>query len=91
MNETTTDDIDDVDEEDLDDVEDDDDEDDDDDEVDPDDDNDNDNDGAVDAAGAEPVALYDRDAIESADDTGLIASEELTANALILQGINGKT
>jgi len=81
MNETTTDDIDDVDEEDLDDVEDD--------EVDPDDDNDND--GAVDAAGAEPVALYDRDAIESADDTGLIASEELTANALILQGINGKT
>ncbi len=37
-----------------------------------------------------PTALYERDGIESADDTGLIAGEELITNAQILQGINGK-
>jgi hypothetical protein len=44
----------------------------------------------VDEADDEPSALYERDGIESADDTGLIAGEELITNAQILQGINGK-
>jgi hypothetical protein len=44
----------------------------------------------VDEDDDEPTALYDTGGIESADDTGLIAGEELTTNALILQGINGK-
>ncbi|MGB8266635.1 MAG: hypothetical protein WCE44_09960 [Candidatus Velthaea sp.] len=32
--------------------------------------------------------VYDREGIESADDTGLIAGEELITNAQILQGLN---
>jgi hypothetical protein len=44
----------------------------------------------VDEDDDEPTALYDPDGIESADDTGLVAGEELITNALILQGINGK-
>jgi len=72
---TTTDDIDDTEDEDLDDEDDD----DADDAVDD-----------VDADDAGVTALYDRDGIESADDTGLIAGEELITNALILEGINGK-
>jgi hypothetical protein len=43
----------------------------------------------VDEAGHEPAALYDR-GIESADDTGLIAGEELITNAQILEGLSGK-
>jgi len=73
---TTTDDIDDTEDEDLDDEDDD----DTDDAV---DDVDEDDDGAA--------ARSDRDGIESADDTGLIAGEQLITNALILEGINGKS
>jgi len=44
----------------------------------------------VDEDDDDPTARYERDGIESADDTGLIAGEELITNAQILQGINGK-
>ena len=34
--------------------------------------------------------LYDREGIESADDTGLIAGEELITNAELLKGLSGR-
>jgi hypothetical protein len=61
-----------------------------DDEIEEDDDDTDDAVDDVDEDDGGPVALYDRDGIESADDTGLIAGEELITNAQFLQGLSGK-